>query len=298
VQGPPAVELAWSRGAGAATCIDAGDLAAKVEATIGRPVEALDAVAAGAPPPEEGPLRLEGQVHPAGTGWIAVVHVRAPGPTLRREVALDASDCRQFDEALVLVVALLVEAALPTGPRLGLPPRVPPAIVGAGLDVAVTAGMLPGVTMGVGLAAEVALPPFWHLTAWAHVWPPSSAFDDGSGGRLDAWTVGLGPCVGPAGHERWSLFGCVGASGGGVYASGIGLGVSHTSASPYLQGEARVGFRMRIAGPMFARLEAGVGLPAGRDSYAFTGADGVARVVFRTAAVVPLGRLAIEFRAP
>ncbi len=278
--------------------MDAGDLAAKVEATIGRRVDALTPVDADAPSPEGGPLRLEGQVHPAGTGWIAVVQVLASGPALRREVALDAPDCRQFDEALVLVVALLAEAALPTGPRLTLPPRAPPATVGIGLDVAVASGMLPGVTMGVGLATEVALPPFWHLAAWAHGWPASSAFDDGSGARLVAWTVGAGPCVGPAGHQPWSFFGCVGASGGEVYATGVGLAMAHTSARPYLQGEARAGVRMRIAGPLFVRLEAGVGVPMGRDSYAFTGADGALHTLFRTAAVVPLGRFAIEFRAP
>jgi hypothetical protein len=298
VQGPPAVELAWSRGAGAETCIDAGALADKVEATIGRRVDAQAALDADAPLPDGGPARLEGHVQAAGAGWIAVVQVRAAGPALRREVALDASDCRQFDEALVLVVALLAEAALPTGPRLTLPPRSPSATVGVGLDVAVAYGMLPGINMGVGLAAEVALPPFWHLAAWAHGWPTSSAFDDGSGGRLAAWTVGAGPCVGPAGRELWSLFGCVGASGGVVSATGVGLAVARTSAHPYLQGEARAGLRVRIAPPMFARLEAGVGLPIGRDSYEFTGADGGSRVVFRTAAVIPLARFSIEFRAP
>lgn len=298
VQGPAAVELAWSRGAGADTCIDAGDLAARVEATIGRRVQAVAPEALEAPLPDGGPLRLEGQVQPAGTGWIAVVQVRAAGPALRREVALDAPDCRRFDEALVLVVALMAEAAPPAAPSRTPPPRSPSAVVSIGPDVAVAAGMLPGVTMGVGLAAEVALPPFWHLTVWAHGWPSSSALDDGSGASLFAWTIGAGPCVGPARHEPWSFFGCVGASGGGVYASGVGLAVAYSSARPYVQGEVRAGFRMQIAGPLFVRLEVGAGLPIIRDSYAVTGADGVSSSVFRPAAVVPLGRFGIEFRVP
>ncbi len=298
---PPAVELAWSRGAGAETCIEAGELAAKVQSTLGRPVSAVRAVGEPDEPSragEDAPLRLEGQVQALGSGWMAVVAVRSATPALRREVALDSPDCRQFDEALVLVVALMAEAALPSAPRLTVPPRRPSASIGIGPDVAVASGMLPGVSVGFGLDTEVALPPVWHLAAWAHAWPISKVIDDGSGGRLAAWTFGAGPCIGPTAHEAWSFFGCVGASGGVVYASGVGLDESHTSARPYLQVELRAGTRVRISGPLFARLELGVGLPIARDSYQFTDADGVVHGLFRTAALVPLARLAVEFRAP
>jgi hypothetical protein len=83
-----------------------------------------------------------------------------------------------------------------------------------------------------------------------------------------------------------------------VYASGIGLDLSHTSARPYVQVEVRAGVRVRIGGPMFLRLEGGLGVPISRDSYVFTRPDGTAQPVFETAALVPLGRLAVEFRAP
>jgi hypothetical protein len=300
VNGPPAVELAWSRGPGAEACIDGRELAAEVQATIGRPVLPVTLPVGGGGPPSlaEGSLQLEGKVQPLGRGWMAVVEVRALGPELRREVALDAPECRRFDEALVLVVALLAEAALPTAPRLTLPTPSPSVSVGIGPDFAVTTGMLPGVAVGFGLATEVALPPLWHLAAWAHAWPISKALDGGSGGGLSAWTFGAAPCIGPVGRQPLSFFGCVGASGGVVYASGEGLEVSHTSSRPYLQAEIRAGLRMRIAGPVFLRLEAGVGVPIARDSYQFTGTDGTSHAVFETAPVVALGRLAVEFRAP
>ncbi len=300
VSGPPAVELAWSRGAGAEACIDAGELATKVEATIGRPVGVLSAVDAGAPATDAGPLRLAGQVLPLGSGWIAVVEVRTAGPTLRREVTLDAADCRQLDEALVLVVALMTEAAVPSAPRLTLPVRSASAAVGIGPDVAVAWGMLPGVAVGLGLATEVAWPPLWHLAVWAHAWPFSQSVDQeqNSGGRLAAWIFGAGPCIGPPSRTGLAVFGCVGASGGVVYASGVGLDVSHTSARPYFQGEVRLGARLRVVGPMFLRLEAGLGIPISRDSYVFTRTDGAIDPIFHTAAVVPLGRLGVEFRAP
>jgi hypothetical protein len=159
-------------------------------------------------------------------------------------------------------------------------------------------GMLPGVAVGFGLATEAALPPLWHLAAWTHAWPISRALEGASGGRLAGWTLGAGVCFGPAEREPRSVFGCVGASGGVVYASGVGLNVSLTSSHPYLQGELRAGFRLRLAGPMFVRLEIGAGLPIARDSYEFTGADGVSHLVFQTAPVIALGRFAVEFRAP
>jgi hypothetical protein len=298
VNGPPAVELAWSRGPGAEACIDGRELAAEVQATIGRPVVPTTSLADSGPSSAGVALQLEGAVQPLGRGWMAVVEVRTLGPALRREVALDAPECRRFDEALVLVVALLAEAALPTVPRLTLPTPAPSVSVGIGPDFTVAVGMLPGVAVGFGLATEVALPPLWHLAAWAHAWPLAQALDGGSGASLSAWTLGAGPCIGPAGHEAHSFFGCVGVSGGVVYASGVGLEVTHTSSRPYLQGEIRAGFRMRLAGPMFVRLEVGAGVPIARDSYQFTATDGVSQSVFRTAPIVALGRLAVEFRAP
>jgi hypothetical protein len=300
VDAPPAVELAWTRGAGAETCVDARELAAKVQATIGRPVVPLASLPSPGSPAPEGvrPLLLEGQVQPLGSGWIAVVDVRTAGPELRREVALEATDCHQFDEALVLVVALLADAALPTAPRLTLPKPRPMASMGLGPDVSLALGMLPGVPVGFGLATEVALPPLWHLAAWAHGWPVSEALNGPSGGQFTAWTLGGGPCFGPTAREARAFFGCVGASGGVVYATGVGLDVRHTSSRPYLQGEFRLGVRMRLAGPLFVRLEIGAGVPVARDSYQFTGANGVSHLLFRTAPIVALGRFAVEFRAP
>jgi hypothetical protein len=293
VDATPAVELVWNRAAGAEACIDGGELARRVEATLGRPVRA--AVAASSDP---GVVRLGGQVAPLSSGWLAVVEVRGVGPALRREVALDVADCRQLDEDIVLVVALMADAAVPSAPRLTLPVRPVTASVAIGPDLAVAVGMLPGVSVGFGLASDVAFPPYWHFSAWAHAWPTSQALDEGAGGRLAAWTFGLGPCLGHVGAERASFFGCLGASGGVVYASGVGLAVAHSHALPYVQGELRGGLRVRLAGPALVRLEAGLGVPIARNTYEFTDGAGTAHDVFRTAPLVPFARLAVEFRAP
>jgi hypothetical protein len=289
----PAVELVWSRGPGAEACIDAGELARRVEATLGRSVRV-----AAAPSSEPEVVRLGGQVAPLGSGWLAVVEVRAAGPALRREVALDVADCRQLDEDIVLVVALMADAAVPSTPRLTLALRPVTASVAIGPDMTVAVGMLPGLSVGFGLASDVAFPPYWHFAAWAHAWPTSEALDGGAGGRLAAWTFGLGPCLGHVGMERVAFFGCLGASGGVVYASGVGLAVPHSRSLPYVQGEVRAGLRVRLAGPAVVRVEAGLGLPIARNTYEFTDGAGAAHEVFRTAPLVPLGRLAVEFRAP
>jgi hypothetical protein len=293
VNGPPAVELVWNRGAGAEACIDGRELARRVGATLGRPVSAVRTSE-----PDSDAVRLSGEVTPLAGGWLAVVEVRAAGPALRREVSLDVADCRQLDEDIVLVVALMADAAVPRVPRLTLPVRAPSASVAIGPDAIVAFGMLPGVAAGFGLASDVALPPYWHFAAWAHGWPTSQALDGTTGGRLAAWTFGAGPCWGHVGADRASFSGCLGASGGVVYASGVGLLVRYSHALPYVQGEVRVGVRLRIAGPAFARVEAGLGVPFARNTYQFTDAQGMTRQLFRTAPVIPFVRLAVEFRAP
>jgi hypothetical protein len=295
---PPAVELVWNRAQGAEVCIDGQELAAKVQATLGRPVTAPTGSGSGSSGSTGADL-LWGQVSPLGGGWIAIVELRsASGSTLRREVALDAPDCRQLDEAIVLVVALMADAASPRVPRLSLPPPGPTVSIGIGPDLEVASGMLPGVAVGFGLESDIALPPLWHASIWAHGWPMSEVLAGSSGGRLAAWTFGLGPCISPFGHDRFGFFGCVGASGGVIYSSGVGLDLSLSRARPYWQGEARVGFRIRVAGPVYLRLELGLAVPAVRDSYAFHLANGAVNTVFQTGGVVPLGRLGVEFRAP
>jgi hypothetical protein len=246
-------------------------------------------------------VNLQGEVKPLGSGWIAVVDVRGTGPSpLRREVALDAPDCRQLDEAITLVVALMAEAAVPSSRPLSLPVR--PAAVGMsmalGPDVAAAAGMLPGLAPGFGLSTDVAFTPWWHLAVWAHGWPAARALEGAVGGSAAAWTFGLGPCLGTSNARAVSWFGCVGASGGVVYAGSVGLVGASGADRPYLQAEARAGVRFHAVGPLYARLELGLAVPVARDSYVFEDTAGARHEVFRTAAVVPLGRFGIEIRTP
>lgn len=312
---PPAIELAWDRAAGADTCIDGTELSERVQATIGRPVRVArgDAKPGGGEPlgserstetPSSGGIEvLEGSVAPLpGAGWIAVVDVRgAKAAGLRREVTLDAPDCRALDEAIVLVVALMADAPLPRPPALVVPRRRTPVTLAMGPEVAVAIGLMPGVATGIGLSADLAIPGYWHVAAWAHAWPFDQALDGTSGARLAAWTFGVGPCAGAAVGERASVFGCAGVTGGVIYAGGVGVDAPQNRSIATFEVEARVGARVRLAGPLLVRLEVGLAVPTIRASYVFsdpTSGGSRDREVFRTAAVIPLARLGVEFQGP
>jgi hypothetical protein len=298
------VELQWIRAAGADSCIDRAELASRVEGTVGRGVlghaAAGGASASAAAGAGAGAATLvRGEIGPdaAGGGWLAVVELKGDRAQ-RRELRLAAGDCRAFDESLVLVVALMVDAASPAAHArpLALAPPRPGATVSVGVEAALASGMLPGTAVGIGLASEVAVPPLWPVAVWFDAWPVSDVLAGASGGRLGAWTAGLALCPRPWADAAWEVLVCGGGSAGAVQSDGVGLDVSSSHVRPYVQAEARAGARVRLAGPLFLRLEAGAGLPVARDAYTYTQADGSTREVFRTAVVVPLGHLALEIR--
>jgi len=299
----PPTELVWTRTAGGEACIDGSQVADRVGSTLGHRVSLERHTHAGPGAPadrgEGDAVIVQGQVGPdtAGRGWLAVVQVHRPGmPPLRRELAVDAPDCHQLDEAIVLVVALLVDAVSPTAPALIVSARAPTS-VSIGPDLALAFGLLPGTSVGFGLASDVRIGSLWPIDLWAHTWPVSDAIANGSGGSLGAWTFGVG--LGPAfAQGPWELFGVVGASAGEVYSNGVGLSTALSHTRAYAQAELRVGARARLVGPLLLRLDAGFGAPLARDRYEYTQADGSTLLVFETAPVIPLLRFGVEIRAP
>jgi hypothetical protein len=291
----PAAELVWIQTPGGEMCIDRRTLADKVESTLGHSVFATQRAT-------EGAAIVQGRAGPdaAGRGWMAVVEVRRAGtPPLRRELLVNASDCRQLDEAIVLVVALLVDAASPTAPALIVTSQ-PPTSVSIGPDLAVAVGMLPGLAAGIGLAGEVRIGTFWPAAFWGHVWPGSEATRDTGApvGTLQAYTFGVG--IGPIySQTAWELFACAGGSGGSVTSSGEGLSIPKTNMRPYVQAELRGGLRLRLIGSLFTRLDVGAGIPLLRYPYVYTPPGGPPNVpVFQALPVIPLAHLGLEIRAP
>jgi hypothetical protein len=291
---PVAIELAWEQSAGDEACIGREEVATRVEKTLGHRVFAR-------PGDEPAAATLHGHVgaDAAGRGWIAVVEVRrADKAPLRRELRLSARDCRQLDDAIVLVVALMVDASEFSPLPLTIAGAAPTISVSLGPDVAVAAGLLPGVATGIGLTTQTDLPHFWPVAVWGHGWLPSEARAAGSGGRMTAWTFGAAVCPWTLRLNRWELLACAGGSGGVVYSDGIGLDISHHQVRPYAQAEIQANARFRIVNSFFARVGFAAALPLIRTSYTYTQGDGSRPEVFRTAPVIPLGTLAIEIGSP
>jgi hypothetical protein len=291
----PAVELAWSQSPGGDRCLDRGSLVAKVEETVGHRV-----FVSGGP----ADTVIDGSIGPAprGWGWVAVVEARRAGTTaFRRELALDGPDCHRLDEAIVLVVALMVDSAKHAAP-LAIPAAPESQAASIGADVAIALGMLPGAAAGFGLATDLKIPPLWPIALRTHAWPVSQAIEGGSGGRLGAWTFGAGLCpltlTARSGKGDWGLYACVGATGGAIYSNGVGLDVTRDNTRPYLQVEVWTGLRLRIAGPLFAVVELEGAVPFAHDSYSYTQADGTVRDVFKTSPFIPLGHARVEVRVP
>ncbi len=287
----PAVELAWSQSPGGETCLDRDSLVAKVEETIGHLV-----FASGRP----SETLIDGSIGrgPRGSGWLAVVEARRAGATaFRRELALDGPDCHRLDEAIVLVVALMVDSARQAAP-LAIRAAPESQAVAIGADVAIALGMLPGAAVGIGLASDVKIPPLWPIALQTHAWPVSQAIQGGAGGRLGAWTFGAGLCPLTFASRNWGLYACAGATGGAIYSNGVDLDVSRSNTRPYLQADVWTGIRLRIAGPLFAVVELEGAVPFAHDSYSYAQADGTVRDVFKTSPFIPLGHARVEVRVP
>jgi hypothetical protein len=85
-------------------------------------------------------------------------------------LAIIQARARQLDEAIVLVVALMVDSTEPQRMPLRIPAPPDRPSVSIGLDLAIAVGMLPGAALGFGLASEIRIPPFWPVALWTHAW--------------------------------------------------------------------------------------------------------------------------------
>jgi hypothetical protein len=295
---PAAVELAWDPSSARQGCIDQDELATRVESTLGHRVFASSGSA------EVGTtVRGYAAADPPGRGWIAVVEVRrGDAPPLRRELRLGAADCHQLDDAIVLVVALMVDvsgggsSALPLD--IGRAPRR--VTVSVGPDIAIAAGMLPGAAVGIGLVMQTEIRPLWPIAVWAHGWPVTNALAPVSqaGGQIWALTFGAALCPWKLARSRWEFLACGGGTAGVIYSQGVGpLQPPKSDKRLYVQAEIQGGVRVQVMGPISVRLALGVAVPITQNRYDFTQPDGSqSPPVFQTWAVVPLGHVSIEVR--
>jgi len=185
---PPRHALLWTREPGAETCAGADALEAAVEARLGRLVFARA---------EKPAVIIEGRVSPS---WHVGIQVRNADGSAIGERVLDerVTDCRALDDALVLVISLIVDpnAALRESPAPVLSESAAPAPSlpwHAGVAVALlgAGGILPGASVGAGLRVSIDAPRLPTVELSGTWWYPDETRDRDRGGRFTLITGGV-----------------------------------------------------------------------------------------------------------
>jgi hypothetical protein len=186
------VRLDWVRLEGAASCIDAAELEARVTRRLG--TDPFDSRAS---------RSIEGIARRTGQVWRAQIAVRAhrndANPPLR-ELESAAADCASLSNAVVLAVALAVDPAAafsdaavkaPLPPRPVEAPKAPPAapastgseaspVARADLAIEGQVGLLPQASLGVGLGVAATLTRSFDLGLRARAFPEVEVSGDPS----------------------------------------------------------------------------------------------------------------------
>ncbi len=288
-----AVALDWASTPG---CMSLDDERVALQALTGRAVEADVAGAT---------FTVRVRFERAGGGWAAWVNLaRADGALLgERELHASSAECHALDDPLTLAVGLLIDleverqqvarrqaeaAASPSPPppaahveppvalphSFRVPPEPPAWSLSARATTSELLGLLPEPATAAGLAVEVT-PPRWgpSITASATVLPPRDSHVSSSGMTMGAWYVTAGLCPVHAAGSRLLWNACAAFATGVLSAGGLDLQTVRTASPTLVGAQATSSLRLRVAGPVFAGLSAGVLVPFGEHHF-FAVVDG------------------------
>jgi hypothetical protein len=292
------------------SCIDAPALSATVERTLGRPVFHGDA------PPS---ARIVGSAGPSGAGAYAaqVTLLGKDGGKLAERSLTTEGSCDRLDESIAVVISLMVDSVEdvptpllvpPTPPRepAGVRPiesahpqkalpQSPPLRASLGLGAGVSHDLLPGTEAYFALRGEIELPSLPPASVSVRQLASADAVAGGAGGRFDAWSGDISVCPTLArGAVRLSL--CLGAGGGVITGSPLGLLGAHSSDRGILYAVATPAAAVRVTGPLWVRAEAGVPVLFLRDPWGFLDGAGRYVEVYRPGIVAPFASLIVELR--
>ena len=306
--------LGWVRGAGAEACIGTRALAEAVEARLGRPVFVSAARA---------DVAVEGQIErgPAGA-WRATIVVAGEGGRMlgTRELLSEAASCRELDEQLALVIAVMIDpdAALHAPPPVlaPMPPVVPAPIVPApfalphvappppepwraGLNVGavLSLGLLPNLGAGLALRGRITPPRGLAIELGATIWSANQADSGGVGARFTLVEGTAAVCPLSTAASGFELGACLGVRAGAMQIGGFGFDLVEDHERPTFGVSLEGRVRRRIVGPLVLALGPGVLLPIVRDRFFFSTSTGKKLEVFRMAPLIGTleATLGVEF---
>ncbi len=287
----PSVRLDWEA---PAECIDGAALARVVSGQLGRPAfaDGFDAE-----------LVVRGRIESTDSGRhrAEVVLATRAGESLGvRTLASDNRDCRSLDEALAVMLAIMLNVRRADVPALAReappPPRWRPR---AGAGAGVVLGLLPQAALetvaGAGLMRGGRLEPGIEV-AWA--WTPESAAAEG---RLRVQTASARLAIAPvlvAWGSRTDLRLRLSAGAGPMWASASDFARVFTTATRLIV-DARAGIQLgvRVAGPLWVQAGAEVGWVPVRPDFVVRNADGSKETLFQPQPVIATAGLSLALRS-
>ncbi|MBI5536173.1 MAG: hypothetical protein HY898_25855 [Deltaproteobacteria bacterium] len=288
----PAQSVALHWRAEAPGCIDREALAASVESTLGRPVFHS------AQPPV---ATVDGSVsafEPAGYRARIVLRSSRGVRVAERDIETRGEPCSRLDDSIAVVITLMIDE-LRQVPSPWKVPRVPPRQgpelqVSAAAGVGASRGLLPSTAPFGFLRAEGGHPSVWPIALSLRGWAPSEKVDQGVGARFTAWSADLGLCPTLVDHLSWKLGVCGGAGVLTVGTDSVGLVGGANSSKVLGFGAASGSAGLRIAGPIWLRLDVSAMIPFRRLHYWYTGRDGSAHPVHEGSVGAPMVSLGVQ----
>jgi hypothetical protein len=293
VDDAPSVRLEWTA---PAECIDGDELAASVSRQLGRPAFASHGA--------DAELVARGRVGEGDGGRPraeVVLSTRGGEPLGVRTLASDNNDCRSLDEALAVMLAIMLNvrrADVPALAREAPPPPAPRWRPRAGAGAGLVLGLLPEpgieavVSAGVmrGGRLEPGIDFAWD---WAGDAPVAE-------GRIRVQAASARLVIAPVvfARSRADVRLRLSAGAGPMWASASGFAQVFSQTRLVVDGRAGVQVGVRIAGPVWVHIGGEVGWLPVRPSFEVRNADGTVETLFEPQPVMGIVAAGLALRAP
>jgi hypothetical protein len=296
---PVCARLSW---ASAEPCIGEERLVSSVEQRLGRDVFGGDGC----------DLELRGEVGETSDGhWRMHAALDVGGEAVgTREVTSERASCSELDEAIAVVVALLVDVdreeialMLPVEPASSSAPpstaaRAAPWSGGARIDLGAIVGPLPSIAPIARLIAWLGPPgPFSIEIEAGHSLESGRAIEGGEVIGVLRW-AGLAVCLDGSVIESIAVGGCVRLEGGVLEAWGRGLESSSQGGVPWIAGVGGARARFRLARMLELVIGVDVIVPIARDRFVVVVSPGSTMVAHEAGPIGGRGSLSLGFALP